>query len=105
MYISFDFYNFFFQKVPKPIKENTDDDIDRIMKDLEDLEDSAPIMVLRNGALLTGMAAPRKETLRKARLIIWELESHKLTVSLFNYVLIKFMSDSCTLINDDSIIH
>lgn len=44
------------------------------MKDLEDLEDSAPIMVLRNGALLTGMAAPRKETLRKARLIILGLE-------------------------------
>jgi len=52
-------------KQPKPVKRLSSGDIETIMKDVEKLKDTDPIMVMKNGALLMGYAAPRKSSLRQ----------------------------------------
>ena len=52
-------------KSPKAHKKLTDKDIDDIMARVAGMKDEEPIMVMRYGALLTGVAAPRKNNLRK----------------------------------------
>jgi len=53
-------------KSPKALhKKLTDKDIDDIMARVAGMKDEEPIMVMRYGALLTGVAAPRKNNLRK----------------------------------------